>query len=528
MKKILALLLVLAMALAMVACSTGEGDKEGDIVVDAGEMITDTEATWDTSKEDEIVLSVMSNYYESGWKLMAEEYMKLHPETKVVVDVVADNDTLNQKFVTWFESDDLSEAADITHINFAGIVGGSDLLMERGQAYDFTALLDEVNPYTGTTMRSYLNEEDISAMTSTHGVAAVPFDHVAVTIMVNTTMLEENGLKVPETAEDLLACCETLKANGVETPLLATAEGSYFIDILGDAAMRDMFGDFLVQEGDGEFDAATMQANINFTNDITDPLFDQNLRFSGERFAIYASENGWDTDLAKSIWSEYAKFAPYFNADYLASAATEVLTSFELGEGAFLMSGSWNIGVLNKDVQDMGEDGFDWCTINFPSYANVPEGWATGNLRSLYVMGNNMGIIITGDEDHTARVVDFYQFVYNPVGCAMMYEKTLNDGYFVQGNCAINGVVLPADITAKLEGCIQESPMRSDMDPLFGYTYRAEDQGTYREAFNKLGTEGYSVEDFLTDVIPLWEAKLADTIDVNGYDLDPATKDEHK
>ncbi len=528
MKKILALLLVLAMALAMVACSTGEGDKEGDIVVDAGEMITDTEATWDTSKEDEIVVSAMSNYYESGWKMMAEEYTKLHPETKVVIDVVADNDTLNQKFVTWFESDDLSDASDITHINFAGVVGGADLLMERGQVYDFTKLLDEVNPYTGTTMRSYLNEEDISVMTSTNGLSAVPFDHVAVTVFVNNTLLEENGLEVPETMEDLLACCETLKANGMETPLLATAEGSYFISILGEAAMRDMFGDFIVKSEDGEFDAATMQANANFVNDITDPLFDQNLRFSGERIDKYVSENGWETDLSKSIWAEYAKFAPYFNADYLASAATDVLTSFEMGEGAFMMSGSWNIGVLNKDVQDMGEDGFEWSTINFPNYETKPEGWATGELRSLYVMGNQMGIIITGDEDHTARVIDFYQFCYNPTGCAAMYEKTLADGYFVQGNCAINGVELDPEVAAKLDGCIQKSPMRSDLDPLFKYGTRAEDTGSYNAAFNKLGTEGYTVDDFLAEVVPLFETQLAINIENNGYDLDPATADEHK
>ena len=164
MKKLLAMLLVLAMALSMVACS---GKSDNGLSVGVDDMITDAAPTWDTSKEDEIVISAMSNYYESGWKMMAEEYMKLHPETTVTIDVVADNDTLNQKFVTWFASDDLTDAADITHINFSGIVGGSDLLLERNQAYDFTELIDQVNPYTGTVMRSYLYEEDIADFTAT-------------------------------------------------------------------------------------------------------------------------------------------------------------------------------------------------------------------------------------------------------------------------------------------------------------------------------------------------------------------------
>ncbi len=525
MKKLLALLLVLAMALSMVACS---GGKTNDDEPSLDGMVTDTEATWDTSKEDEIVISAMSNYYESGWKMMAEEYMKLHPETKVVVDVVASNDALSQKFVTWFESDDLSEAADITHINFSGVVGGTDLLLERGQAYDFTSVLDMVNPYTGQKVRDYLYEEDISSLTSTHGLQCLPFDHVAVAIMTNVDMLKANGLEVPTTMEEFINCCEVLKANGIETPILSTSEGSYFLSALGDAAMRDMYGDFLIKPEDGLYDAATMSANANFTGDIADPMFDNGIRISTERMLAYITENGFDTELSKSIWAEYAKLAPYFNTNYLASASTEVLTSFELQEGAFLISGSWNAGVLNKDIQDMGEDGFEWVTISFPSYETAPEGWATGELRSLYGMGNAMGIIITGDEDHTARVLDFYLYCYNPVGCAAMYEKTLADGYFVQGNCAIKGVELDPGVSAKLDGFIQKSPMRADLQTLFGREYyMTEDQGTYSEAFNKLQTGG-TVEEFIAAVKPLWEKKLADDIEVNGFDLDPATKDEHK
>lgn len=527
MKKLLAMLLVLAMALSMVACS---GKSDTGLSVGVDDMITDAAPTWDTSKEDEIVISAMSNYYESGWKMMAEEYTKLHPETTVTIDVVADNDTLNQKFVTWFASDDLSDASDITHINFAGAVGGADLLMERGQVYDFTDLLDKVNPYTGTTMRSYLYEEDIAALATPHGLAAAPFDHVAVAMMVNVDLLKEHGLEVPKTMEELIAACAKLKEGGIEYPIQATAEGSYFISVLGDAAMRDMYGDFIYNPGDEGYDPATMAANDGYVYDPAVPGGDKDLKINGEAKAAYVSETGFDTDLSLSIWTEYAKLHPYFNANYLASSPTDVLTSFEMQNGAFLISGSWNVGVLNKDVQDMGEDGFEWVTVAFPNYETKPEGWATGNIRSLYVMGNQMGIIKSqgDDADHLARVLDFYQFVYNPVGCAMMYEKTLADGYFVQGNCAIKGVVLPEDVDAKLAGFYQEAPMRSDLDSLFGKEYyMSEDMGTYREYFNKLGTE-LDAAAFMAAIKDINERKLADDIDQNNWDLDPSTKEEHK
>ncbi len=535
MKKILALLLVLAMAVSFVACAAKTEEPAAEsakVEVDAevaGEAV-ETEAKWDTTKQDEIVVSYMNNYYNAGWDKVAEEYMALHPETTITYDVIADNDTLSQKFVTWFSSDDLTDASDITHINFAGVVGGTDLLMERGQVYDFTNLLDETNPYTGTTVRSYLEDADISSLTEAHGMSALPFDHVAVAMMVNTDMLAANGLEVPTTYEELVACCAALKEAGVETPVLSTPEGTYFISSLGDAAMRDMYGDFLIMEGDGEYDAATMAANAAFVNDITNPAFDYGIKISGERKAAYIKENGRDTALSVSIWNEYCKLAVYYNDNYRESASTEVLSSFEMQNGAFLISGSWNVGVLNKDIQEMGEDGFAWQTIAFPSFETTPEGWATGEIRSLYGMGNQMGVIKThgDDEDHLNRVLDFIMYVYSPAGCATMFQETLNAGYFVQGNPAIKGVNLPEEINAKLAGFIQESPMRSDLDVLFGNgVYMAEDQGTYNDAFNKMTTGELDGEGFLAAVKAIQDKSLDDEIAQNGWDLDPATKDEH-
>ena len=84
MKKFLAVLLSVILLLgAFGVCATAE-----------------EAAKWDTTKNDEIILSVMNNYYTEGWYNVAKKYMELHPETTVTIDVIANNDALNQKFTT--------------------------------------------------------------------------------------------------------------------------------------------------------------------------------------------------------------------------------------------------------------------------------------------------------------------------------------------------------------------------------------------------------------------------------------------
>jgi ABC-type glycerol-3-phosphate transport system substrate-binding protein len=112
-----------------------------------------TDATWDTAKKDKIVLSVINNYYTAGWKKMAQDYTALHPETEVIVDVVADNDTYLQKMTTWLTADDLTNAADIVHINFAqSAVGGYNVMVQKGLVYDMEPMLKETNPYNNNEL----------------------------------------------------------------------------------------------------------------------------------------------------------------------------------------------------------------------------------------------------------------------------------------------------------------------------------------------------------------------------------------
>lgn len=86
MKKILALVLAMVLALSVVltGCGGGTSDQSSGGNESGGGSQASGDVAWDTSKQDTIVASVMNNYYTAGWKQMAEDYMALHPETEVV------------------------------------------------------------------------------------------------------------------------------------------------------------------------------------------------------------------------------------------------------------------------------------------------------------------------------------------------------------------------------------------------------------------------------------------------------------
>lgn len=533
MKKILALVLAMVLALSVVltGCGGGTSDQSSGGNESGGGSQASGDVAWDTSKQDTIVASVMNNYYTAGWKQMAEDYMALHPETEVVIDVVADNNTYTQKMTTWLTADDLSQSADIVHINFAaGPVGGYNVAYEKDMFYDFGEMLDEENPYNdGKKVREAFNEADLALVQDTGRYYALPFDFCGVAIMYNQDILDEHGIAIPTTNEELIAACEKLKEAGMEVPIAASSEAEWYLSSVADAALRSSEEQFLVQPEDGIYNADTMSANDGFKFDENDWTCDRFTVMSGERIAAYQMENKFVDDTTVAVWEEYRKIAQYFTPNYSAAASTEVLSSFELGNSAFLLSGSWNVGVLIADMDEMGDDGFEWGTIAFPSYENAPEGFQA-ELRTLYVTGNVMGIIKTqGDGDHLERVKDFYKFCYSPANAQKMYELTLTSGQFVQGPSAIVGVTLDDNLSSKLDGFVQEGAVKADFGGIVGQTkYLSEDQGSYIEALNSFLAGEIDAQAFCEKLSPIALKAVEDGITKNGYDLDPATLDEVK
>lgn len=521
-KKSLAALL-LSTAMVMTAF-TGTVSAEEE---SAGTSEAESEVAWDTSKQDEIIVTVINGYYTAGEKKLAEEYTKLHPETKVTIDVIADNNSYTTKMQTILSSSDDSHTPDIIHSNFFGdVVGGAASALEQGYLVDMSTVLDMEHPYQDGLVRDMYDEIVLTeAKNNSGGVAmqALPFDKCGISFFYNKTAFEELGLSAPETWEELLEICQIFRDNGVTNPITVSSEASWIMASLADAGLRGQEYDYLIQPGDALWDEETMAANKDFTFDENNLACDAFTVQSDERIAMAKRDGIIFSDASKNAWTEFAKLAAYFPENYLASGA-DTVAEFEMQLSPILLSGSWNVGLILDDLNQMPEDKqFDWATFNIPGFANPPEGFGS-EMRGLYVLGNVMGIVAKDDADHQARVLDFYLYWYSQAGAQTCYEETLSNGNFVQGPCMIKGVTLSDTLNEKLEGFIVEGPVKQYSSQLVGMNETTEaDRAVHNDLLNNFVAGNIDLDTFLEQLNDIQQNYVDSQQEASNWDFDPTT-----
>ena len=530
--KICSLVCVFAMLFtpALTGCQSGTTPSSSK-ADSASASSAKSDAAWDTSKKDKVVISVINNYYTAGEKQLALDYMKLHPETEVVVDVVADNDSYNQKLKTTITTD-INTAPDIIHGNFiTGALNASwQNCYDKNYILDLTPMLDETNPYNDNKkVRDVFKANDITRSISGTGgkMGTLPFDFVGIGFFYNKTVFDKMGLTVPTSYEDLVADCKTLKEKGYKAPIAASAESTWVENMIADTAYRSIETQFLSLPGDAVYDASTMSANTKITEDqVNDPTFDLYAVMNDEKICAFVKKNGVNTALNKTVWSQFANLAQYFQQNWVSPDSAKVLTDFEGQNSPILCSGSWNVGKLVSEIGQLPTDKqFEWGTFSLPGFKNPPAGF-TAPMRSLYVFGNQMGIIKKSDADHEARVKDLLKYWYSPKQAQMMYEVTLSSGNYVQGPPAIQGVTLSDENKLRLSGFISEGSVQG-WGTLVGQTECLQaDIPTYNNICNELTDNKITVDSFLNQLNTLVTKYNDDKIKKNGFDLDPKTKDK--
>jgi len=482
---------------------------------------------WDTDRQDEIIVTVINGFYTAGEKKLAEEYMKLHPETKVTIDVVADNDSYIAKMQALLSSEDETGTSDIIHTNFmTHILGSASVAFEQGYLLDFTQLLDQEHPYQDGLIRDMYDPIIITeALNAGDGVGinALPFDKLGISFYYNKTLFEKYGLSAPKTWEDLLAICATFADNGYAHPITLSTEGIYILASIADAGFRKDEIDLLVQPGDALFEEETMSDNVDFVFDENNLDCDAFTVRSRERFAALQKNGIILSDTSAEAWKAFLDLAKYFPENWVASGADSA-TEFEMQNAPIMINGSWNVGLILDDMNQMPENArFDWATFKIPAFANPPEGFAS-SMRGLYVLGNQMGIIPKSDPDHNARVIDFYMYWYSMAGAQKCYEETLANGNYVQGPSIIKGVTLTDALNEKLLGFVEEGSVKEYMSSLIGMDQTTEaDKPLYRDIVNKATKGEMSIDDFLVQLNEITGHFVDEQIKSNNWDLDPAT-----
>ena len=490
-----------------------------------------SDAAWDTSKSDEIIVTVINGYYPAGEKKLAEEYTKLHPETKVTVDVVSDNDAYMAKMQSLF-SGDMTGTSDIVHANFlTSALGGNEVCFQKNYLRDLSDVLDMQHPYQDGLVRDMYNDTVLTEARNSFGglgIGALPFDKTGISFYYNKTAFEALGLEAPQTWEELLETCQTLRDNGYENPITVGQEASWILASLADAGFRYEESEFLVQPGDAIYDAETMSANDGFVFDDNDLSCDAFTVTSTERMLAARKNDIIHSNVSRTSWTEFAKLAAYFPANWIGGGADNI-TEFETQVSPILLNGAWNVGLILDDINNMPESAqFDWATFNIPDFANAPEGFGT-KMRGLYVLGNVMGIVPKNDADHDARVLDFYLYWYSQAGAQMCYEETLSNGNFVQGPCMINGVVLKDELMEKLSGFVVEGAVKQYSSELCGlYQTQEADRPIHNDLINKLTAGEIDIDTFLDGLAVVQGNDTDAKIEAGGYDLDPTTADTAK
>ena len=293
MKKILALVLCLCMVIALCAC--GGSSAQSASGKDSGKT---TITLWCIATE--------SDANRPGYEKAIAEFEKNHPDIKIeweafennsyktkIKAAMSDPDTLPDIFFTW-----------------AGAFLGD--FADAGTAY----CVDEAyKPFA-----SQLPEVMLQNSTYNGKHYGIPLTYNIVTLFANMDLLAEAGWDhIPQTYEDLNACCDALLAKGIIP-----------------------------------FGCAAGSSDTWCVTEYLEPIIEKTIGYEAMN-DIFAGRASWnDPAIATAVDNFQAMVNKgYFDPNGMAIGNDQVKQNFIDGKYAFYQNGSWNCGEINdKETAD--------------------------------------------------------------------------------------------------------------------------------------------------------------------------------
>lgn len=410
MKKIVALLLALCMVLGLVACaskpaSTTEEKKDETTVLKLWCIATESDAN------------------RPAYLKAIEEYEKANPGIKIEMEAF-ENESYKTKIKAAMMGGDTSDLPDI-FFSWSGAFLGDFVNAGRVQCLDenFKAYADKIP------------ESMLSTTTYEGKHYGVPTTFNIVAMYANMDLLAEVGYEhVPETYEDLTACCDALLAKGIipfgcagkETWCVTEYLEPIIIKTIGYEALGKIFaGEATWNDPDIAGAVSTFQDMIN------KGYFDPNgaalgndetkANFLAGKTAFY--QNGsWNTgEVAGASFKSAVGLFPVMNATRSSYNQTIGGPSDVLA----VCSASKNLDAASKAAVELGKE---ICHYNFLNAVGMPA-WAvdydTSSLSPLMVEIGNLvnsceGLVLFGDTAMAADPAQVYlSYVAQVYGCAI-------------------------------------------------------------------------------------------------------------
>ena len=284
MKKILALLLALCMIFALAACGGTAAKTDGK--TDGGETVL---KLWCIATE--------SDANRPAYLQAIADYEAAHPGVKIEMEAF-ENESYKTKIKAAMMGGDTDDLPDI-FFSWSGAFLGEFVNAGRVQCLDenFKAYADKIP------------ESMLSTTTYDGKHFGVPTTFNIVAMYANMDMLAEVGWDhVPETYEDLTACCDALVAAG-KIPFGCAGKETWCV------------------------------------TEYLEPIIIKTIGYQ-DLNKIFAGEASWnDPDIAKSVDTLQDMIAKgYFDPNGAALGNDEVKANFLAGKTAFYQNGSWNTG----------------------------------------------------------------------------------------------------------------------------------------------------------------------------------------
>ena len=423
------------------------------------EAKTEEAAASSSSEDKTITVSTQTGTgAEAGWKAVADAYMDLHPDVKVVIDLKA-ADGYDQWLNNVFATNDTT-SVDICNINVAAAAAA-------GKSINYADYIDNDSPYSDGTWKEQFAYDKQHIDAGSGEFSALSLDSVQVMWLYNQDIFDEVGItSVPTTWSELIEDCEKIEAAGYQAIAMPGDYDSFYSGTMGwlaqiyaDQTTRSMIEVYRSHEGDYTYDP---DVDAYFKLDVTDPFNDDDSYVTNNPVraykAVYDGTYNVQTPGMKTVWESFAKVFPkYAGGDAMFGMKDEgAKTLFYQGKAAMWVSGGWSIVQFARDMESLaaGEEiknndtviedvkGFKLGTFNMPS---MEGDGIEAKARTIEVATGFLGCV-SKTQEHDDMVVDFLMYYSSAEGMGKFVEAALADGWTPSGPSLVYGVTYPENI----------------------------------------------------------------------------------
>ncbi len=403
------------------------------------------------------VSTISKTGWQEGWDAVANAYMELHPDVKVVVDLKPE-DGYDQWLGNVLASTDTTEV-DIVNINYGGgAQTDKDIL--------WSDYADMDSPYSDGEWREQFNYDMQTFSAGTGSLDNLCLQSTQVMWFYNQDIFNEVGVEIPETWDELVDVCQKIEDAGYQAIAMPGDYDSFYSGTMGwlsqiyaDQTTRSTIELWRSQEGDYSYDP---DIDASWTYDPTDPWNDDTIYVTRNpsRFfkAVRDGEYTPNTPGMKTVWTNFAKVFPKYagNEAMFGTNGDGAQTLFYQGKAAMMVNGGWGIiefannmkaisGGETLTIGDASVEDAKVFTLGTFSMPSMEGEGIEAPARTIEVPEGFLGAILK-DQAHNDLVVDFMMYYSSSEGMSTYLDAALAAGFSPSGPSLVYGVEYPEEV----------------------------------------------------------------------------------